>query len=402
MYPASECPAPVNMNQESTADSKKLATLNRELVILNEIASALNQEVDLGAVLNTALAKVAELLELRTGWIWLLSNEAAGESYLAAAQNLPPALAENPQYMEGECYCLRTFQTGDLDGAANVNVVSCSRLSGLVDGTDGLRYHTSVPLYASHGLKLGVLNVAGSQWRELSEEDLRLLYTIGDLLSLTIERARLFTRSTQIGAMEERSRLAREIHDTLAQSLAAITLQMETADALFEAQAEREQIWSTVKKALELSRSGLQEARRSVLDLRAAPLEGRSLVEALQVLLDDFQMRTGVTVQIRMVGARQPLPVRLEVGLFRIVQEALANIEKHAGANRVDLDLIATPESLEFVIEDDGHGFRLDAIPEGRYGLVGINERVHLLGGQLDLQSTPEVGTHLKVTIPLE
>src|SRR4029079_12064962 len=101
---------------------------------------------------------------------------------------------------------------GDLAGAANVNVITCSRLSGLVDGTDGLRYHASIPLYA-HGKPLGVLNVASTDWRELSEADLRLLYTVGDLLSIAVERARLFARSVQVGALEERKRPDRDIQE---------------------------------------------------------------------------------------------------------------------------------------------------------------------------------------------
>ncbi len=390
------------MKIRSATDSQKLANRNRELTILNDVASALNQEVDPSQALKTTLEKVAELLELRTGWIWLMRDGTEDEAYLAAAQNLPPALRDSPERMEGECYCLTTFRTGDLNGAANVNVVGCSRLSGLVDGTDGLRYHTSVPLYASHGLKLGVLNVADTEWRELSVEELRLLYTIGDLLSITIERSRLFARSAHIGAMEERNRLAREIHDTLAQTLAAITLQMETADAHLEAGEERDQIWTAVRKALDLSRSGLLEARRSVLDLRAVDLEGRSLAEALRALLDDFQVRTGVETSSLIVGAHQPLPVRLEVGIYRIAQEALANVEKHAGARLVELELVVTPESLEFTVADDGHGFRPEAIQDDRFGLVGINERVHLMGGHLDLQSMAEAGTHLKISIPLK
>ena len=273
------------MQAKHTTDSQKLARRNRELTILNEIASALNQEVDLAAALRTALAKVAELLELRTGWIWLCCAKTMSKILTwprprTCHRRWPISLSA----WKGGCHCLNTFRAGDMSGAANVNVVGCSRLSGLVDGTGGLRYHASVPLYASHGLKLGVLNVADTEWRELSEGDLRLLYTIGDLLSIAVERARLFERSKQIGAMDERSRLAREIHDTLGQNLAAITLQMETADALLEAGVETEQVWIIVRKTLELSRSGLIEARRSVLDLRAVPLEGRSLVEAVQVL----------------------------------------------------------------------------------------------------------------------
>ncbi|MEZ4519756.1 MAG: GAF domain-containing sensor histidine kinase [Chloroflexota bacterium] len=390
------------MQTKETSDARQLAQRNRELAILNDIAAALNQEVDLRAALNTALLRVAELLQLRTGWVWLLSEEGSNQSYLAAAQNLPPGLRDNPQRMEGSCYCLRTFRAGDLNGAANVNVVSCSRLAELVDGTDGLQYHTSVPLYASHGKKLGVLNVADTDWRELSEGDLRLLHTIGDLLSITIERARLFAHSRQMGVAEERGRLAREIHDTLGQNLAAITLHMETADALFEAGAAPEAIWGTIRKTLELSRTGLQEARRSMLDLRAVPLEGRSLSEALQQLVEAFRERNGITVSCHLAGAHYPVPVRVEVAVYRIVQEALANIEQHASAQQVRLDLTADPDMLYLTIEDDGQGFQPESMPPERFGLVGINERVRLLGGRLDLQSDPQTGTRLQVTIPLD
>src|SRR5689334_15080880 len=101
-------------------ETPELERRNRELGILNTIAQALNREVDLDLTLRTALAQVVELLNLHTGWIWLL-DEATGESYLAAAQNLPPGLAHAPERMEGWCYCLDTFREGDLRKAANIN-----------------------------------------------------------------------------------------------------------------------------------------------------------------------------------------------------------------------------------------------------------------------------------------
>src|SRR5512146_1067572 len=247
-------------------EAEQLQRRSRELSILNSIAQALNSSVDLQQALHAVLAQVAALFDLQTGWVWLLDEE-AGTPYLAAAQNLPPGLIQNPHLMEGTCYCLDTYQAGDLNGAANVNVITCSRLKKLVGGTSGLRYHSSIPLYA-HSKRLGVLNVASPDWRELSAEDLRILYTVGNLLGIAIERARLFSRSAEFGASEERNRLAREIHDTLAQGLTGITLQLETAEVLLDSSADPKRVRRTVHQALELARANLDDARRSVLDLR--------------------------------------------------------------------------------------------------------------------------------------
>ena len=389
----------MSINQKSISSAEQLRLRNRELSILNKIAEALNRSLELDEALGAALANVAELLDLQTGWIWLL-HERSGEPYLAAAQNLPPALANNPRRMEGHCYCLDTFRAGDLDGAANVNVVTCSRLWGLVDGTDGLRYHASIPLYA-HGRQLGVLNVASTDWRELTPDDLRLLHTIGDLLSIAIERARLFAHSTEFGAAEERMRLAREIHDTLAQGLTGITLQIETAEALLESGAEPDQVRRSLSQALALARANLDEARRSVLDLRAAPLEGRTLVEALRELARSAREKNEINVKFSVTGGSRPLPARIESGLYRIAQEALGNVIRHAGAKNVQLKLITIPEEALLIVADDGRGFDSEEISPGRYGLIGLNERARLLAGRLSIRTSPGSGTHLEVRIPL-
>ncbi|MBI3160510.1 MAG: GAF domain-containing sensor histidine kinase [Chloroflexi bacterium] len=373
---------------------------NRELRILNAIAETLNREVDVASALSQALARVLELFDLRTGWVWLFRAE-NGQPYLAAAQNLPPALANHPETMEGFCHCLSTFIEGDLAGAANVNVIECSRLQKLVDGTDGLRFHSSIPLYA-HGRKLGVFNVASPEWREISPDDLRLLHTIGDFVAIAIERAHLYAQSADHGAAQERNRLAREIHDTLAQGLTAITLQLETAEALLEAGLNPDTVREKVHAALALARQNLDEARRSVLDLRAAPLEGRSLPEALQALVDSHAGIARPEIRLDLIGAGRPLPIRLQAGLYRIAQEALTNAVRHARAARVDVRLELLPGEARLTVQDDGQGFDSPSASEGRYGLVGLNERVHLLGGRLRLETEPGAGTLIEVAIPLE
>jgi two-component system NarL family sensor kinase len=372
---------------------------NYELTVLNQIAEALNRSVDLDEAVQATLAQVAHLLDVQAGWVWLLDEE-SNAPYLAANQALPPALANKPSRMEGGCYCLDSFRDGDLEGAANVNVIECTRLHGLVDGTDGLRYHASIPLYV-HGKKLGVLNVASTDWRELSDDDLRLLYTVGDLLGIAIERARLYEKSVQLGAVEERNRLAREIHDTLAQSISAVALQLESADALLEEKAA-DKAHFAVQKALQLTRENIEEIRRSVLDLRAAPLEGKRLAEALAAMIDNLQAQWDLTINYSVAGGNTPLPVRVEAGLYRIAQEALTNVWRHAGAELAQVSLVVTPERAQLVVADNGRGFDAEQVFGERFGLIGLNERTRLLGGVLRLESEVGQGTRVQVTIPLQ
>lgn len=379
-----------------------LRRLNHELSVLNGIARELNRSVNLEQALRFALSQVAELLGLKTGWIWLIQDPSP-EPYLAAAQNLPPALADEPRRMDGSgyCYCLDTYRRGDLEGAANVNVLTCSRLDGLVDGTDGLRYHASIPLYSGEK-KLGVMNLASPQWRGLGPEDLQLLNTVGDLLSIAVERARLFERSTHLGAVEERNRLAREIHDTLAQNLTATGLQIESAEALLEGNADPERVRTALSRALSLNHASLDEARRSVLDLRAAPLEGRSLPEALKTFVERWERETGISSRFQAVNRSRPLPPGVETALYRVGQEALNNAARHSGARRVTVRLVSTPATVSLLVEDDGRGFDPARVPGDRHGLVGMGERVELIGGTLRVESEPGGGTRIEATVPLQ
>src|SRR5579864_3508872 len=268
-------------------ETSSLLRSNRDLAILYTIAGNLNRKVDVHEALQEVLAQVTRLLGLQTGWVWLLDEQ--GSPYLAPSQALPPYLAHHPERMTGFCLCLDTFVNGDLEGAANINVLRCSRLKNAERDSDpsslGLRFHASIPIYAGN-TPIGVLNVAREDWRELQAEELQLLHIIGDQIGLAVQRARLSRERTQaatrLATIEERNRLAREIHDTLAQGLSAISLQLETADAVVVSRPQRAQ--EAIRRALSLARSNLEEARRSMIDLRAAPLQNRTLPEALATL----------------------------------------------------------------------------------------------------------------------
>jgi two-component system NarL family sensor kinase len=376
-----------------------------ELTTLTALAQALSGPTSLTESLDAALATVTDALGLETGWVWLLDDDER-EPRLAAARALPPALVGQPEAMRGDCYCLSTFRAGDLRGAANVNVVWCSRLAEVVnashggEGTGDLRCHASVPLTVG-ARRLGMINVASRDWRVLSSDELNLLTTAGALVSLAVERSRLEAAGARAAAAEERNRLAREIHDTIAQSLAALTMQLEVADTRASA-LDDPRLRDAVTRSLTLARSTLEEARNSVLELRAAPLEGRTLAQALRTLGEELKGEAG-PLEVRVVSELngEDLPAAIEIGLYRIAEQALANVVRHAGATRVTLRLARESRAIRLQVEDDGAGFDVDAVPAGRFGLLGMRERARLLGGGLRLESSPGKGTVVNVAIPL-
>ena len=373
--------------------SAELQQRNRELTILNSIAQTLNGSLALREALENTLKSAAALFNLESGWVWLLHPE-TGASYVAAAQNLPPGL-EDPGAMEGTCWCLDEFHDGHLDD--ETQVIRCSRLKWLHERNNGLAYHASVPLNA-HDKPLGVLNLSSEDRRNLSETDLQLLHTIGDMVAVAVERAQLFEQQRELGTIRERNRLAREIHDTLAQSLTGIALQLESAETILEQTTANPTILNRIiNKALNLTRASLEDARRSVMDLRATPLEGKTLPEALRELA--AQSSPYATVGI--IGGNTPLPARVTIGLYRIAQEALANARQHAEASQIQLLLTVDRDSAELTITDNGIGFDPMRPPSQRFGLIGLNERATLLGGTLHLASTLNEGTRITAKVPL-
>lgn len=381
----------------TATDSNALLQRNRELFILNHIAETLNRTSDIQTALDDTLASVVELMGLQTGWIFLLDD--AGKLYTAAYHDLPPALDYPGAPWCGGCSCNSLFKSGELRTA--VNIVQCSRLAEAEGDRRGLEFHASAPLHSEDRM-LGILNVASPGWDVFTPDTLLLLSAVGAQLGTAIERARLSQQAVVLAALEERNRIAREIHDTLAQGLAAITLHLEAAQALAETKPEAVQ--TKIAQALNLARTNLQEARRSVLDLRAAPLEGYTLPEALRLLAQQTIDESGVALDLAIDPEIGRLPPALETGLYRIAQEALANMRKYAQASRVALRLEREEDRLRLTITDNGVGFELEQVTptvESGFGIKGMSERAHLLGGRLELCSTPGAGTSVVAIVPV-
>jgi two-component system, NarL family, sensor kinase len=374
-------------------------TETRALRVLKEVAEALNSARTEQRAAGEALRRMIDLLGVETGWVWL-RDPSSGRFYSAAVQRLPPYLQEPVRMTGRSCWCLELFRSGQLT-ARNIDVVECSRLAPAVRSaqtasTGGLRCHASVPLYAGDQ-PLGVMNLAMRGWRRLTRQELDLLTTIADQVGVAIERARLGELSIEHARADERARIARDLHDTLAQGLTAVALHVEAGLSKLEA---RDPAGPALGKALDAARQSLDEARRSIRTLRASTLESRTLPEALAALSREFTADTGVRIRtdISDVG---PIPGDVESELFRIAGEALANIRRHASARDASVRLDKVRGRLRLVVRDTGKGFKLRGARRRGFGLVGIEDRARLAGGRASIVSTPGRGTTITVSVPL-
>lgn len=223
---------------------------------------------------------------------------------------------------------------------------------------------------------------------------------------LMATRAALAEQERQAGIVEERQRLAREIHDTLAQGFTSIVMHLEAAEPHIPAEASA--LRRHVEQARATARDSLNDARRLVWALRPEQLEqGGSLADALARVAWRWSEDTGIAAYTNVEGTPVPLPPDVEVTLFRITQEALANVRKHAQASRVDITLSYLDDEVLLDVQDDGVGFDRATVSaasrsvDGGFGLTGMRERLRLLGGSLMIESAPGEGTSITVVLPL-
>lgn len=230
--------------------------------------------------------------------------------------------------------------------------------------------------------------------RELAETNRRLEATLAENAAL---QAQLVEQARDAGVVEERQRMAREIHDTLAQGLTGIVAQIQAAE-----QAERRPSdWRRhLRTAAQLARESLAEARRSVQAVRPEALENARLPEAVAEVARRWSSIQGVGVEVTTTGRPRPLPTEVEVTLLRTAQEALANVAKHACAGRVGVTLSYMEDAVTLDVRDDGVGFAVGPAAGDGVGLVAMRQRVEGLGGRLEIESEPGGGTAISASAP--
>lgn len=247
---------------------------------------------------------------------------------------------------------------------------------------------------------IGTLDVHNTQVGAFTEEDMAAIQSLGDQIVVAIENAHLYDQSRELAVLEERTRLARDLHDSVTQSLYSLVLLTEGWRRLLSA-GSGSQTEDYLGRIGEIAQQALREMRLLIHELRPPVLEQEGLVGALRKRLDAVEKRVGIEARVVMDDLVE-LPASLEEGLYWITQEALNNALKHAAAKKEIVRICVEGKMLVLEIADDGQGFDLEAAKhKGGMGLVIMRERAREMGGTLTIQSAPGQGTVVKVSVPV-
>jgi signal transduction histidine kinase len=379
----------------------------RELTILNAVGGALNRSLDRQFVLDQSLRLVIEALRAPGGWVVLL--ERTGAARLQVAHMLPTAYVRDGEALTaGHCRCRQILRERSL--AEPETVLNCCCLAQ----TWAHGRHASIPLRTADRT-LGVMNLLPPKARRFSRHELAVLSVIGLQIGLAIERSRLYEevrdgdrlRRALLARMlrmqeDERRRIARELHEEIGQMLSALIMTLHATErSLVSLPPEVPRQMTYLRGVAE---STLEEIRKIVGDLRPTMLDELGLLAAVRAHAHRVLESAGVTVEIETSGLATRLRPAVETALFRIIEESLTNVTRHAGATQVALRIVRSGRTVRATITDNGAGFVPALIPradEGRgMGVFAMQERAALMGGHVEVRSHPGEGTCIDVMLP--
>jgi signal transduction histidine kinase len=269
----------------------------------------------------------------------------------------------------------------------------------------GARSALLIPLVTPTGSWVGLLTVTSPASGGLSRGSEHDFVTIAAQVALVLDNLRLVAQAQETAVLRERQRLAREIHDTLAQGFTSIVMHLEAAEQALP--TDRQVTERHLDQARTTARDSLAQARRVVDDLRPELLESTPFDQAIARVVEQWAAHSGVAAEFKVTGEIRSLHPQVEVTLLRSSQEALANIRKHAQATTVCVTLSYLGDTIILDVEDNGVGLAQpaatpDGLTSGGFGLVAMRQRVAQLGGELFVESEPGAGTTLSISLPVE
>ena len=371
---------------------------SRQLQSLEEVGNALATETDLDRLLELVVRRLGELLGARVVALALPSGD--DELRFAAVAG------EGAEDLLGETFSRSSSKSGSV-----LKRRRSERVDSVIDDPEvhqevtrrfGARTGMWVPLIARDQV-IGVIEIHDKEGPDarFSDEDLRLAETFAARAAVAVELSqRVATDALRrvVTAQEsERKRLARELHDETGQALTSILLGLKPLEEALAGQPAA----AALAELREHVVNALQDVRRLAVELRPAVLDDFGLVAALERLTESFSEQTGIRVDFHSALGELRLPSDVESSLYRVVQESLTNIVKHAGAKNVSVSIARRESGVAAVIEDDGSGFDPRRPREDGIGILGMRERLALLGGRLEIESRKGAGTTVVAEVPL-
>jgi signal transduction histidine kinase len=360
---------------------------------LHEILTLLNSNRALEDILDAIVAQTCRLLDTAGGAIYRLHSQ---EQHLSIQASCGLEVGEAPQRLPADrsllgqaVYTRRPIYVSDTAAPSYIDQPPEVQLP--------YRALLAVPLIVKDDV-YGAIALYYYEPRAFADEDLKLATALSDQAALAIENARLVAAVQEKAVLEERQRLARDLHDSVTQALYGVTLHAEAAARLLTL-GDLATTAQYLRELQETAQDALAEMRLLLFELRPPALEQVGLVAALQARLDTVEGRANLQTHLSVEG-KIDLPAPIEQALYRIAQEALNNVLKHARARHIAAWLRQTHSGVTMEIADDGIGFDpAVARVAGGLGLRGMAERVDQLGGRLTVRSAPENGTQLRVEI---
>jgi signal transduction histidine kinase len=354
----------------------------------------LYRHLDLDQVLQSLVNVVIDILEADKSAVMVWHPERERLEVRASRGFCEKALALM-SYRSGEGVAGRVFATGE--PAVVEDFELDTSVAHQIAQIEGIRSMLSVPITIGNKV-FGVFGMNYCAPRTFTAEEQRVFLSLAHRAALAIENARLYQQAREAAALEERRRLARELHDSVTQSLYSVTLLAEAGRRLAHA-GQVEPLEGYLTRLGETAQQALKEMRLLVYQLRPLVLEREGLISALQQRLEAVEKRAGVQARL-LAEDNHGLPAQVEDELYRIATEALNNTLKHAHATSVTVRLIVR-EQVELSVIDNGCGFEPDdAQSHSGIGLSSMRERVARLGGVLRLRSAAGGGTEVRVTVP--
>lgn len=387
----------LDMQSQVKKQTKHIERKTHSLEVIYDIAANINVSRDLDDLLTRFLFTLKDVVHARAAVVRLLTDD--DQMRLVASIGLDDDLMEREQTIPSiECLCGIAYKDGEIHFQDNVQ--KCNEIIGrnFFDDDQKDIGMIAVPLQY-RGKTLGVYNLFVSNKEFHNHEEIEdLLTTIGRHLGMAIDKARSEDEAQRLSLMEERNRLAHELHDSLAQTLASLRFQVRVLDETLRG-GEESDVWHELEKIENNIDEAYAELRELITHFRA-PIDKRGLIPAVEHLIERFQYQTDISIFLQKEWNVLHLPASIEVQALRIIQESLNNIKKHSQAHTVRVILRSdTQGDCSILIEDDGVGIKnvpnSNVTLDDHLGLSIMHERAKRIGGTVKIESEPNEGTRI-------